>query len=66
MIKGILFDISGVILPEEEIYIEMLDLQKRALREAGISVSDDEFDMRYLSQEPLRRFRMPPCAVFMS
>lgn len=44
MIKTILFDIGGTIFDEEEPFSELFQLEKEALREAGIPVTDEEFD----------------------
>lgn len=44
MIKALLFDVGGVIFPEEEGFYERLyRLSKQVLRADGIAVTDDEF-----------------------
>lgn len=41
---AVLLDIGGVILPEDELYARLFQSTKAALRNAGVHVSDEEFD----------------------
>ena len=44
MIKVVFFDVGGVILDEISLYEKLFEVQKKALRQCGVAVSDEEFE----------------------
>lgn len=55
MLKAILFDFNGVIVNDEPLHLELF---RRVLAEEGLTVTDDEYQGKYLGREDRYCFRL--------